>query len=101
MAQRALELDFHISLSGIVSFPRANELREVAAMIPADRLLIETDAPYLAPVPHRGKRNEPAFVARVAEIVAEVRRLPVDEIAETTARNLDTLLGPNPSLQKA
>src|SRR5512145_2824397 len=76
MARRALELDFHISLSGIVSFPRATELREVAAMVPDNRLLIETDAPYLAPAPHRGKRNEPAFVTRVAEVVAEVRNAP-------------------------
>lgn len=101
MARRALELDFHISLSGIVSFPRATEIREVAAMLPDNRLLIETDAPYLAPAPHRGKRNEPAFVARVAEVVAEVRKAPVVEIARLAAHNLDALLGPNASLQKA
>jgi TatD DNase family protein len=101
MARRALELDFHISLSGIVSFPRATELREVAAMVPDNRLLIETDAPYLAPAPHRGKRNEPAFVTRVAEVVAEVRKAPVAEIGRLAARNLDALLGPNASLQKA
>ncbi len=101
MARRALELDFHISLSGIVSFPRATELREVAAMVPDNRLLIETDAPYLAPAPHRGKRNEPAFVTRVAEVVAEVRNAPVAEIARLAARNLEALLGPNASLQKA
>ena len=71
MAQRALDIGFYVSMSGIVSFPKAGTLRDVAAMVPADRLLIETDSPYLAPVPHRGKRNEPAFVARVAEVLAE------------------------------
>jgi TatD DNase family protein len=93
MARRALELDCHISLSGIVSFPKATALREVASMVPADRLLIETDAPYLAPVPYRGKRNEPSFLPRVAEVVAETRKRPVAEIAATTARNLDALVG--------
>ena len=67
-AARALDVGFHLSLAGIVTFPRALELKEVAQMVPLDRLLIETDSPFLAPVPHRGKRNEPAHVARVAEV---------------------------------
>ena len=73
MARRALDLGFHISLAGIVTFPRALELQEVARMVPLDRLLIETDSPFLAPVPHRGKRNEPAHVVRVAETIAALR----------------------------
>ena len=73
-AARRWTSGFYISLAGIVTFPRADALREVAALVPADRLLVETDAPYLAPVPHRGKRNEPAFVARVAETVAGASR---------------------------
>ena len=76
MARAALDLGFYVSLAGIVSFPRAEALRDVAKLVPADRLLIETDAPYLAPVPHRGKRNEPAFVAHVAERVAAAPRHP-------------------------
>ncbi len=64
MARRALDAGFHLSLAGIVTFPRAVELKEVAAFVPADRLLVETDSPFLAPVPHRGKRNEPAHVAQ-------------------------------------
>ena len=101
MARRALDIDFYVSLSGIVTFPRATALREVAAMVPADRLLVETDAPYLAPVPHRGKRNEPAFVGRVAEVVGEVRSASAAEIASLVTRNLEALLGPNVSLQTA
>ena len=68
MARRCLDVGFHVSLAGIVTFPRALELKEVARMVPLDRLLVETDSPFLAPVPHRGKRNEPAHVARVAEV---------------------------------
>ena len=101
MARRALDIDFYVSLSGIVTFPRATTLREVAAMVPADRLLVETDAPYLAPVPHRGKRNEPAFVGRVAEVVGEVRFTSAAGIASLVTRNLEALLGPNVSLQTA
>jgi TatD DNase family protein len=101
MARRALEIGFYISMSGIVSFPRAGTLRDVAAMVPADRLLIETDSPYLAPVPYRGKRNEPAFVARVAEVVAETRGSTAAEVAATATRNLATLLGPNASSKTA
>ena len=73
MAERALAIGFHLSLAGIVTFPRAEELRAVAAAVPGDRLLIETDSPFLAPIPHRGKRNEPAHVIRVAEVIAGVR----------------------------
>ena len=80
MARQALDLGFYISLAGIVTFPKAETLREVATLVPADRLLIETDAPYLAPVPHRGKRNEPAFVARVVETVAGLRGVPAAEL---------------------
>jgi TatD DNase family protein len=101
MARRVLDIGFYISMSGIVSFPKAGTLREVAAMVPTDRLLIETDAPYLAPVPHRGKRNEPGFVARVAGVVGESRGTTAAEVAAITARNLAALLGPNASFPTA
>jgi len=101
MARRALDIGFYISMSGIVSFPKAGTLRDVAAMVPSDRLLIETDSPYLAPVPHRGKRNEPGFVARVAEVVGACRRTTAAEVAAITARNLAALLGPNASFPTA
>jgi TatD DNase family protein len=80
-ARRALDFGFCISLAGIVTFPKGGTLREIAAFVPADRLLVETDAPFLAPVPHRGRRNEPAFVVETARRVAEVRGVPVDEFA--------------------
>jgi TatD DNase family protein len=101
MARRALDIGFYVSLSGIVTFPRAEELRRVAAMVPADRLLIETDAPYLAPVPYRGKRNEPAFVPRVAEVIATARGVDPAAIADATTRNFAAFLGPTVSLQTA
>ena len=77
--------------SGILTFPRSNELREIARDIPADRLLVETDAPYLAPVPFRGKRNEPAFVAHTARVLAEVRGLEPQAIADLTTDNFRRL----------
>jgi TatD DNase family protein len=101
MARQALEIGFFISIAGIVTFPRADGLREVARMVPADRLLIETDAPYLAPVPHRGKRNEPAHVARVAEVIAGIRGVPLAELGALVARNFEELFGPNVSLPTA
>lgn len=87
VARQALELGFYISFSGIVTFKSAADLREVARQVPLDRLLVETDSPYLAPVPHRGKRNEPAYVRHVAELIAEVRGVPVDAIIEATTEN--------------
>lgn len=87
MAEAALELGFYISFSGIVTFKNAQPLRDVAARVPLDRMLIETDSPYLAPVPHRGKPNQPAYVVQVAEKIAEVRDLPVDEIRRITTDN--------------
>jgi len=86
-AKAALDLGFYISFSGIVTFRNAEPLREVAARIPADRLLIETDAPYLAPVPHRGRPNLPAYVGHVAETLATVRGCSAEEIARTTRDN--------------
>ena len=94
MAQRALDLDFHISLAGIVTFPRALELKEVARMVPLGRLLIETDSPFLAPVPYRGKRNEPAHVTRVAETIADLRGTTPDAIAAATLDNFTRLFAP-------
>lgn len=91
VARAALDLGFHISFSGIVTFANAQALREVAAKVPDDRLLIETDAPYLAPVPYRGKTNEPAFVRYVAERLAEVRGTTLDKIAEQTTKNFFSL----------
>jgi TatD DNase family protein len=101
MARTALDLGFHISIAGIVTFPRSAEIREVAAFVPADRLLIETDAPYLAPVPHRGKRNEPAFVARVLEGVAALRGVAGEALRGQLVLNFDALLGPTVSQIKA
>ena len=87
LAQQALDLGFSISFSGIVTFKKAEELRGIASEIPVDRLLIETDCPYLAPVPHRGKRNEPAFVVEVARCIAEVRGMTLQEVAQVTTAN--------------
>lgn len=87
MAKQALDLGFYISISGIVTFKNAANVREVAAQVPAERLLIETDAPWLAPVPRRGKINEPAFVAHTAEFLAGLRDTPVERLRTETAEN--------------
>ena len=87
VAKRALELGFYISLSGIVTFKSAQSLRELAAWLPLDRLLIETDSPYLAPVPYRGKTNQPAYVADVGRAVAGLRGISVEQLAEATSAN--------------
>ncbi|MEM7209059.1 MAG: TatD family hydrolase [Pseudomonadota bacterium] len=86
-AQAAMDLGFYISFSGIVTFKSAKQIQEVAAKAPIDRILVETDAPYLAPVPYRGKTNEPAFVKHTAEFVAELRGISVEEVAEKTTQN--------------
>jgi TatD DNase family protein len=93
MARAALEIDFYLSFAGIVTFPRAESVRNAAKIVPDDRVLAETDAPYLAPVPHRGKRNEPAFVARVIETLAEIRGAPAREVATQVTRNFEELFG--------
>ncbi len=90
-AERAMELGFYISFSGIVTFNSAKELKEVARAIPAERLLVETDAPYLAPVPYRGKSNQPAYVREVAEYVAELRGVSYEEIAMQSGENFQRL----------
>ncbi|MEJ8837340.1 TatD family hydrolase [Ramlibacter sp. AN1133] len=94
VARAALDLGFHISFSGILTFKSAADLREVARFVPEDRLLIETDSPYLAPVPYRGKTNNPSYVPYVARQVAEVRGLSVERVAELTSRNFETLFQP-------
>lgn len=91
LARRGLALGGYVSFSGILTFKNAEEIREVAAFVPADRILVETDAPYLAPVPHRGQSNEPAFVRHTAERLAEVRGVPFETIAEQTTRNFARL----------
>ena len=93
-AQQALDLGFYLSFGGIVTFPKALEIQESARMTPQDRLLIETDAPYLAPVPKRGKRNEPAFMVETARKLAQLRGVSEIEIAETTTRNFHRLCLP-------
>ncbi|MEY2772092.1 MAG: putative deoxyribonuclease YcfH, partial [Pseudomonadota bacterium] len=91
VARAALDLGFYISFSGIVTFRNAADLREVARWVPQDRLLIETDSPYLAPVPHRGKTNEPAFVAHVAQFLADLRGVSLAELAAATEANFERL----------
>ncbi len=92
-ARAAIDLGFCISFSGIVTFKSASALREVAAKVPDEALLIETDSPYLAPVPHRGKTNEPAYVRHVAEFLAQLRGVSVERIAELTTSNFERLFG--------
>lgn len=87
LSEKAIEIGFSISLSGIVTFKNATELRDIAKEIPIERLLVETDAPYLAPVPFRGKRNEPAYVAHTARQLAELRGIAVDDLAAATTAN--------------
>ena len=91
VARAALDLGYYISFSGILTFKTAQDIRDVAAFVPLDRLLIETDSPYLAPMPYRGKTNQPAYVAQVAHQLAAIRKLPVEEIGEITSRNFDAL----------
>ena len=91
VAAEALDMGFYISFSGIITFKSASAIREVASMVPLDRLLIETDSPYLAPVPYRGKTNNPSLVPWVAKQVAELKGLPVEKIAEATSINFDRL----------
>ena len=87
VAQAAMDLGFYISFSGIVTFKNAKELKQVAQAVPLSRMLIETDAPYLAPVPHRGKTNEPAFVMHVAEEIARLKEVSLEEVGNVTSRN--------------
>ena len=93
VAEAALALGFHISFSGIVTFKNALQIKEVATLVPLDRLLVETDAPYLAPVPYRGKLNPPALVRHVAEEVAMLRGIDVEELADATTSNFFRLFG--------
>jgi TatD DNase family protein len=94
LAQAALGLGFYISAAGIVTFPKAGELRNTLQQVPIDRLLTETDSPFLAPVPFRGKRNEPAYVARVVEQLASLHGVTSSEMAERTTANFHTLFRP-------
>lgn len=91
LAQTALDLGFYLSMSGIAAFPRSTGLRQIFAAAPVDRILVETDSPYLAPPPHRGKRNEPAYVAKTAAIVADVFGMDYAEFAAQTSANFDRL----------
>ena len=92
-ARECLDLGFHLAFGGVTTFPKAAEIREAARHMPSDRLLLETDSPYLAPVPYRGKRNEPAFVVHTAETIAQVRGVTVEELAIQTTANFAKLFG--------
>jgi TatD DNase family protein len=94
LATAGLELGFYISLAGIITFPKAAALREVARRVPINRLLVETDSPFLAPVPFRGKRNEPAYVAQVVATLADVHGVTAEELAQQTTANFHTLFRP-------
>jgi TatD DNase family protein len=90
-ARAYLDLGFYLSFSGIITFKKAEPLRDVVRKIPLDRMLVETDAPYLTPVPHRGRRNEPAYVRLVAETAANVRGITVEEVGRITSANAQNL----------
>ena len=92
-AERCVALGFYLSFGGIVTFPKALDVQAAARLAPADRILVETDAPYLAPVPRRGKRNEPAFVVETARKVAELRGVTLEAIAATTSANFERICG--------
>ena len=91
--QKSLDIGFHIGIGGIVTFPKATDLQRVAREVPIDRLLIETDCPWLAPQFRRGRRNEPAYVRAVAEKIAELRSTSVEKVGEMTSRNFFSLFG--------
>ncbi|MBO68849.1 MAG: TatD family deoxyribonuclease, partial [Acidiferrobacteraceae bacterium] len=91
MARHALDYGFYISFSGIVTFKNAHELKDVAKKVPADRLLIETDAPYLSPAPNRGKRNEPAYIAQTAKYIATLKNIAVEDLIGSTCENFFSL----------
>jgi TatD DNase family protein len=91
IAKQALEMNFYVSFSGIITFKTATVIQDVAKQLPIDRMLIETDSPYLAPNPHRGKPNEPAYVRHTAEYIAALRNMPMDEFAEQTTQNFFNL----------
>ena len=93
VAEAALAMDFYISFSGIVTFKNAKQIKEVAQRVPLERILLETDAPYLAPAPHRGKLNQPAYVKHVAEEIASLRGISVDEVGQRTTENFMRLFG--------
>lgn len=101
LARKALDLGLYISMSGVLTFKNSSALRDVAAEVPLDRLLVETDAPFLAPVPHRGRRNEPAFVVETAKVLAEVKGLSFDAVAAATSANVQRLFAKLPSRQTA
>ena len=94
LARAGLDLGLYVSMSGIITFPKSTELRTTVSAVPLDRALIETDSPFLAPPPHRGARNEPAYVARVAETLAGVLAVPVDDVRRRTAANFHALFRP-------
>lgn len=91
IAKQALDLNFYISFSGIITFKTATVIQDVARQLPLNRMLIETDSPYLAPNPHRGKPNEPSYVRHTAEYIAALRNMPMDEFAEQTTQNFFNL----------
>ena len=90
-AKQALELGFYLSFSGVVTYPKATDVHDSSRYVPLDRILVETDAPYLAPVPYRGKRNQPSYITYTANRVAELRGMDPEELGETVVRNFDTI----------
>jgi TatD DNase family protein len=92
-ARECLDLGFYLAFGGVSTFPKATEIREAARIVPADRFLLETDAPYLAPVPFRGKRNEPAYVAHTAKVIADVRGVTVEDLGRQTTENFTRVFG--------
>jgi TatD DNase family protein len=101
LAEAGLSLGFYVSFSGIVTFKNSHELRDIAHDVPNDRLLVETDAPFLAPVPHRGRRNEPAYVAETAKVLAEVKGISTTDLAAITTANVLRLFSKMPALEPA
>ena len=97
-AKKALDLNFYISFSGIITFKNANDLRETVKKIPLNKILIETDSPYLAPVPFRGKTNEPSYVYNVAQMISELKNISIEEVAEITSNNFCDLFSLNKSI---
>ena len=93
LARKLVKMGFYISLPGVITFKNARQLLDVAREIPLEHILIETDCPFLAPEPHRGKRNEPAYVKHVAEKIAQLKNIPIDEVGEKTTANAETIFG--------